>query len=198
MNRRTIGEIALNRTQLAKVGVVGLLVALGIGSRLMVEVCPSFPPNFHAIVGTTLFAGFFLQSRALAAIVPVVSMWLSDLVLGGYEPMVMITVYASLVAPLVWRGWLRRRLSPTRVASAAIASSLFFFATTNLAVWHAWYPHTPAAFVRCYSAALPFLTYSLCGDLLFTAGLFGCYALAVRPASAGLEGNAKAGLAAAR
>ena len=173
----------MNRSKHATVGLFALLVALGVASRLIQVVCPLVPPNFHAIVGTTLFAGFFLRSRAMAAVVPLVAMWLSDLVLGGYDTLIMATVYASLVAPIAWRGWLRRRLSPSRVASAAIASSLLFYATTNLAVWHAWYPHTTAGFARCYSAALPFLGYSLAGDLLFAAGLFAAYALA-QPARA--------------
>lgn len=172
----------MHRTRLATIGVFGLLVGLGVASRLIKEVCPLVPPNLQAIVGTVLFAGFFFRNRALAAGVPLSAMWLSDLVIGGYEPLVMLTVYASLTAPIAWQGWLRRRASAMRVAGAAIASSLLFFATTNLAVWYAWYPHTTAGAARCYAAALPFLTYSLGGDLLFAGACFAFYALATRQA----------------
>jgi hypothetical protein len=173
----------VNRTKLATIGVFGLLVGIGVASRLVKEVCPLLPPNFHAIAGTALFAGFFLRSRALAAGVPLLSMWLSDLVIGGYEPLVMLVVYASLVAPIAWQGWLRRRVSVTSVAGAAVASTMLFFATTNLAVWYVWYPHTMAGAARCYAAALPFLLYSLSGDLMFAGALFAFYALATRPAA---------------
>ena len=187
----------MNRTKLAAIGVFGLLVGLGVASRLIKEVCPLVPPNFHAIVGTALFAGFLLRSRALAAGVPLVAMWLSDLVIGGYDLPIMVTVYASLVAPIAWRGWLRRRVSATRVAGAAIASSLLFFAATNLAVWYVWYPHTTAGAARCYAAALPFLGYSLSGDLLFAGALFAVYALATRSSAQATRNLAIATTAAA-
>jgi hypothetical protein len=173
----------VNRTKLTTIAVFGLLVGLGVASRLIKEICPLLPPNFHAIAGTALFAGFFLRSRALAAGVPLLAMWLSDLVIGGYEPLVMVTVYASLVAPIAWQSWLRRRVSAARVASAAVASTMLFFVTTNLAVWYVWYPHTVAGAARCYAAALPFLGYSLTGDLLFAGALFAVYALAMQSAS---------------
>ncbi len=170
----------MNQTKFAAIGVFVLLVGLGVASRLIKEICPLVPPNFHAIVGTALFAGFFLKSTRMAAAVPLTAMGLSDLVIGSYEPLLMLTVYASLVAPIAWRGWLLRRMNPTRLAGASIASSLLFFFTTDLAVWYHWYPHTAAGIARCYAAALPFLGYALCGDLLFAGGLFAVYWLATR------------------
>jgi hypothetical protein len=187
----------VNRTKLATIAVFALLVGIGVGSRLVKEVCPLLPPNFHAIAGTALFAGFFLRNRALAAGVPLLAMWLSDLVIGGYETLIMVVVYASLVAPIAWQGWLRRRLSATRVAGAAVASTLLFFACTNLAVWYVWYPHTVAGLTRCYAAALPFLGYSLSGDLLFAGALFAVYALATRPSTQTTTSSAIAAGAAA-
>ncbi len=179
----------MNRTKLTTLAVFALLIAVGVASRLVKEICPLLPPNFHAIVGTALFAGFFLPNRALAAVVPLAAMWLSDLVIGGYDTLVMVAVYASLMAPVAWQGWLRRRVSVTRVAGAAVASSLLFFVTTNLAVWYVWYPHTIAGITRCYLAALPFLHYTLSGDLLFAGALFGAYALATRPATLAAESS---------
>ena len=40
------------------------------------------------------------------------------------------------------------------------------------------YPHTLDGLVSCYVAALPFLRNTFAGDLMWTAGLFGLYALA--------------------
>ena len=168
----------MNRNKLIACGMFALLVGLGVASRLAVLAFPWVPPNFQAIAGTALFAGFFFRSRSTAAAVPLVAMVASDLVLGGYELPVMVAVYASLAAPIAWRGWLRRRTSAARVAGATVFSTLLFFAATNLAVWYAWYPQTAAGLGRCYVAALPFLVYSLSGDLLFAGVLFGGYAWA--------------------
>jgi len=65
-----------------------------------------------------------------------------------------------------------------------VICGLLFFATTNLAVWYVWYPHTLAGATRCYASALPFLGYSLTGDLLSAGALFAVYALAMQSASA--------------
>lgn len=185
----------MNRYNLIACGVFALLVVLGVASRLAVLVCPWVPPNFQAIAGTAPFAGFFFRSRSFAASVPLVAMVVSDLVIGGYELPVMLAVYASLAAPIAWRSWLRRT-SAIRVAGATVASTLLFFAVTNLAVWYAWYPPTAAGLARCYAAALPFLVYSLCGDLLFAGALFGAYAWFA--AGRGAHGTAETpGLAAA-
>ena len=175
----------MNRTKLATIAVFALLVGLGVAvGRLIKEICPLLPPpTFTPLPARPCSPDPSSAAGLLAAGVPLLAMWLSDLVIGGYEPLVMVTVYASLVAPIVWQGWLRRRVSATRVAGAAVTSTLLFFATTNLAVWYVWYPHTPAGATRCYAAALPFLGYSLSGDLLFAGALFAVYALAMQSAS---------------
>jgi hypothetical protein len=66
------------------------------------------------------------------------------------------------------------------VGLGAIASSLAFYVLTNGAVWYAWYPHTAAALVRCYTVALPFFANGLAGDVLFAAAFFGLFSLAAR------------------
>ncbi len=109
-------------------------------------------------------------------------MSISDQVLGGYDRTVMIAVYGSLALPVLFGSWLERRLSALRVVSAAVASSALFFVVTNLAVWYAWYPHTLPGISRCFLRAIPFLAYTLSGDLIFACGLFGLYWLATADA----------------
>ncbi len=155
------------------VGLVGLAVATRL---IMIE------PNFHAVTAATLFAGFYFRSRLVAALVPLVAMTASDWVIGGYAREVMITVYLCMLLPIAWRGVLRTRLSAPRLALTAVASTLIFYAVTNAAVWYAvpWYGPGFSGLVACYAAAVPFLYNALAGDLVFTAGLFGVYALASR------------------
>jgi hypothetical protein len=136
-------------------------------------------PNFHAVTAATLFAGFYFRSRFTAALVPVVAMWLSNWIIGGYAFEIMLAVYAALLLPLALRGWLRANLSPSRVVASAVASSVIFYLATNAAVWYvgAWYPRSFEGLAACYVAALPFFWNAVAGDLAFSALLFGSYAL---------------------
>jgi hypothetical protein len=153
------------------------LIALAVATRLvMIE------PNFHAVTAASLFAGFYFRRHLVAAMVPLLAMTLSDWVIGGYSREVMVTVYLAMLLPIAWRGRLRVRLNAPRVALAAVASSVIFYLTTNAAVWHSgiWYSHGWDGLGACYAAGVPFLVNALAGDLLFSAGLFGAYALATR------------------
>jgi hypothetical protein len=73
-------------------------------------------------------------------------------------------------------GILARRFGPARaVVPAALSCSLIFFATTNFAVWafSGMYSLDMAGLTQCYVAALPFLKYTVAGDLFWAAVLFG-------------------------
>jgi hypothetical protein len=60
-----------------------------------------------------------------------------------------------------------------------VASSLLFFVATNFAVWYfgSLYTHDASGLFECYIAAIPFFKFTLLGDLMWTAVLFGGYAL---------------------
>ena len=154
------------------------LVALGVASRLIQEFFPSIPPNFHAISAIAIFAGLYFSRAWVAASVPLAAMLISDQWIGGYEFQVMVVVYASLLLPLVFRTVLRSRTSVARVSVSALACSIVFYVTTNLAVWHCWYEHSSAELIRCYMVALPFLLYAMAGDLAYSLGLLAVYRMA--------------------
>jgi hypothetical protein len=63
-----------------------------------------------------------------------------------------------------------------------LASSVLFFVITNFGVWafDAFYPKTWEGLIACYVAAIPFFQNTLIGDLLYTAVLFGGFALLER------------------
>jgi hypothetical protein len=153
------------------------LVALAVATRLVM-----LAPNFHAVTAAALFAGYYFRNRPLAVLVPLVVMTISNAIIGGYNREVMVTVYAALIVPIAFRGLLRSRLTAPRVAIGAVASSLVFFLTTNAAVWHsgALYSRGWDGLLKCYAMGVPFLYNALAGDVLFSAGLFGAYVLAVR------------------
>ena len=121
-----------------------------------------------------------LSRRWLAIAVPLAAMLLSDVFLEGYGWRMMAVVYAALALPAVI-GMLARgqRVWPVAIGGA-LASSLIFYVTTNFAVWalsRAVQRRTAKGLLECYVAALPFLKYTVAGDLFWSVALFGGAAL---------------------
>ena len=149
-------------------------------------------PNFAPVAALALFSGYFFRHWLVALAVPILVMLISDTKIGGYHPAMMVCVYTMLALPVAARSVLRRRLRHAgqgwRRAVAAFAgligcalvASLAFFFVTNFATWMFGqvYAHTWAGLVNCYVQALPFLRYTLTGDLVFATVLFGGLALA--------------------
>lgn len=159
----------------ARLIAIGLLIAAAAASRLLPH-----PPNFTPIAAMALLGGAYAPDKRLAFALPLSALFLSDLALGLHSGM--WAVYGSF-ALIVFLGFaLRRSRSPLRVAGAALASSVLFFAATNLAVWAfgSMYPKTLAGLAACYTAAIPFFANTLAGDAFYTAVLFGGFALAQR------------------
>ena len=139
------------------------------------------PPNFSPIAAMALFSGAFLPRRALSFVAPFAALAISDALLGGFYPG-MNFVYLSF-GLTVLIGWLvAKRRTALTVAGAALASSVLFFILTNFGMWlfSGFYPLSWAGLAACYVAAIPFFQNTLAGDILFTALLFGGFALAER------------------
>ena len=138
------------------------------------------PPNFSPIAAIALFGGAYLGRHLLAFVAPLAALLLSDLVLGFYPELAF--VYLS-VAATVAIGWIiARKKTALRIASGALAASVLFFVVTNFGVWLLmdYYPKTLEGLAACYVAAIPFFQNTLAGDLVFTAVLFGGFALLER------------------
>ncbi len=133
-------------------------------------------PNVAPIAALALWSGAYLPKR-WGWLVPVVVMMISDAIVGSYDTRLMIVVYASFIVSTMI-GWaVRGRFQPTRVLVATLGSSIFFFLTTNFAVWalsHS-YAHTPSGLMLAYTYGLPFFRNTLLGDLFYTATFFGVY-----------------------
>lgn len=160
------------------------MTSLVLGAALM-RVLPH-PPNFTPIAAVALFGGAHFDRRGWAFAVPAAAMLLSDLALEalfgwGLHDQLPV-VYASFAAVVAMGLLLRRRRTPLSVAGAALAASTLFFVATNLGVWASGglYPRTTTGLYTCFVAAIPFFGPTLAGDLLYTALLFGAFALAER------------------
>jgi hypothetical protein len=150
--------------------MVAFLIAFNVAARLLPHV-----PGVWPLAASALFAGRMLRIPALAFIVPVAAIMLSDLRLTGDDWRVTAIVCAAVTLP-AFAGMLARRWrGALPVVAAMISCSLIFFLTTNFAVWafNGMYPRTIQGLAQCYVAALPFLDKTVMGDLFWTAVLFG-------------------------
>jgi uncharacterized protein DUF6580 len=152
------------------VAMIAFLVAFDVAARLLPHA-----PGVWPVAATALFAGRTFRIPALALVVPVIAMLLSDILLPGDDWRVLLVVMAATLVP-AFAGMLARRWSGALpVVAAMLSCSLVFFATTNFAVWAfgSLYPLTWQGLVQCYVAALPFLDKTVLGDLFWTGALFG-------------------------
>lgn len=154
--------------------LVAMIVAAAL-SRLIPH-----PPNLASIAAVALFGGAYLSDRRMAFVVPLTSLFLSDVVLGFYRDMGVNYLGFALIVCI--GQWLRTRRSAPRIAGAALASSIVFFIVSNFGVWAfgSLYPMTTEGLLACYVAAIPFFWNTVQGDLLYTALLFGGFALLER------------------
>lgn len=159
------------------------LIAFAVAFRLLVHFQPGMLPyNFTPVAAIALFGGAYFRHRALAFIVPLGAMFLSDMVigLGTMSPLVYLC-FAAMV--LVGMGVLRGRSGALRVGLTAAGSATGFYLVTNFFVWltSGMYAMTASGLATCFVAGLPFYTYgSLPGTLLWSGALFGGFALLSR------------------
>ena len=158
-----------------------LLVLLGAFSRLLPH-----PPNLVAMGAIGLYSGARLPRRWAWA-VPIAAMALSDLLLDwgtGREAitLVRVAVYGSFALMVFVGRRLARPAQAGRLAVLSAGGAVFFFLTTNFAVWASLgtYPPSLAGLALCYVAAIPFFWNTLAAELAGTGLLFSVDALARR------------------
>ncbi len=157
-----------------RIAAIISMVAAAVASRLIPH-----PWNLTSVAAVALFSGAYLEDRRLALLVPLVALFLSDLVLGFYQGMAVVYLSFALIVAMGF--WLRALM----IAGATLAGSALFFVLTNFGVWAfgAMYPKTGAGLAACFTAALPFLRGTLEGDGLYSLILFGGFALLERNVS---------------
>lgn len=137
-------------------------------------------PNVAPVAALALFAGVYLPKR-WSLVLPIGAMFVSDLILGFYEWQVMTAVYLGFVFT-VMIGWkLRTKLNPGTALLGSLGGSITFYFLSNFAVWafSGMYPQTGAGLISSYLMGLPFLRFSMVGDLAWTTVFFVAYQLIV-------------------
>lgn len=161
----------MNRTN---AGIAATLILLAATLRLLPH-----PENFAPITAVAIFGGALLPRR-LAVVAPLAAIIVTDLIIGMHD-LIPVTWGSFALIALASNVWLKK---PTflRGAGMALASSFFFFVTTNFAVWltSGMYDRTLAGLAQCFALAVPFFRNTLISDLIYTGVLFGLYAFAVQ------------------
>ena len=148
------------------------MIFLAAASRLIPH-----PPNFTPLAAMALFGGAYISDKRLAFGLPLAALLLSDAVLGFYHDMIWVYGSFALIVCLGLQLQSRRRLLP--IAGAALASSVLFFVITNFGfiISDDLYPRTLEGLATGYVAAIPFFQNTIAGDLVYTALLFGGFAI---------------------
>ncbi len=170
------------------------VIAGMIGAAALSRALPH-PPNFAPMNAMALFAGAYLADRkTFAIIVPLLAMLLSDTLLhiltgwGFHADMWIVYGTIAIITVLGFRlqneqnG--EQRSTAKLIGFSVLASVLFFIVTNALPFavhgMYGMYPRTWDGLIACFVAAIPFFQNALLGDLVFTAVLFGGFALAQR------------------
>jgi len=169
-------------------GVIALMIFLAAMSRLLPH-----PPNFTPIGGMALFGAAYFAKRYWAFAVPIVSLWLSDLVLNNamygqyFDGFVWfradsLFIYGAFALIALLGIFALKKIRIPNLAASALGASAIFFIVSNFGVWFsgAMYPKDLSGLIACYAAAIPFFQNTLLGDLFYSAVLFGSFELSVR------------------
>ncbi len=158
------------------------LVIIGIGSRLAFNALEVY--NFNAVTAASVFAGAYLLRSRWSYIIPIVTMLVTDAVLGFYYlPSMMITYGALLLCAFIGSNYAKKP-SLGKWVGVTLGSSLAFYIITNFGAWAfqtvqpQLYPMTFDGLMMSYVNAIPFYRNSLVSDVAFSAIFFAGFEMA--------------------
>ena len=130
---------------------VGLLIL----SRLIPH-----PPNFTPLIAGAVFLPFMLKDKTLIIGLPLLCLFISDLMLWTYGAFLIIGLMVINFS----------KLNLKSLLGLSIAGPSFFYLITNFGVWvsSSTYAKDIYGLLECYVLALPFYGNSLSSTLLFS------------------------------
>lgn len=144
--------------------------------------------NFTPIGAIALFGAAYFTRKKWALIVPLIAIWISDLLLNNityaeyYDGFTWFTggflyLYGSIAMIVILGYYLLKKVTFGRVLGGALGASVIFFIISNFGVWisGSMYPMSFEGLMACYTAAIPFFHYTIAGNVVYSAVLFGAY-----------------------
>lgn len=167
-----------------KITSITLIVLLAVLSRLLPH-----PHNFAPFGAIALFGAAFYGNRILAFLVPVVSIYLSGLIINNFFYKNLYSSFTWFDENIIWQSLayictvilgfvlFKRTVSWSKIALGALSAAFIFYIFTNFGFWASglMWPKTLAGLLQCYAAGLPFLSYQILGDLLYSTCMFAAY-----------------------
>ena len=143
--------------------IVLLIIIFGVICRLIPH-----PPNFSPVTAIALFGGLNFSDKRIAFSIPLIILFLSDLILG-----------ISIINLFVYTGFSIIVFLGTKIKSIKfgniILSSFIFFLISNFGVWIIGYPKNIEGLITCFTLAIPFFVNTILGDLFYSFILFRFY-----------------------
>lgn len=171
--------------------LAALILAAGMYRLFMAGGALTPLANFTPIGAMALFGGCYYNDKWKAYFVPLLTLWLTDIILNRYiffHEWVFfydgfIWVYGSFALMVLIGGYIKR-VSIKSVVFAAVAGAITHWIVSDFGVWlgggtdlTTGLPYTRdwQGFWKCLYLALPFMRNLLIGNLVFGALLFGCF-----------------------
>ncbi len=173
-----------------RTGLLSIMVLLAALSRLLPH-----PPNFTPIGAIALFGAAYFHRKELAFAIPLVAMWISDLILNnviyakaypelynGFVFIGSIGVYVAFLVIVLLGFSMLKKVKVPNLLGASLMASVLFFLITNFGSFlvDPMYPKNFAGLTSAYAMGIPFFWNTLLGDLFFTGVLFGGFELVRR------------------
>lgn len=143
-------------------------ILIGFAYRLI----PNHPPNATPVAAMALVGGMYLNRKVMAFLVPIIALYLGDLILNNtinrsFFPNIEGTVlwsdymlygYGAFLLTVVLGMMLTKKSSGMKIIAGGLISSVLFFVVTNFGSWLTipTYPKTPAGLLLCYELAVRF------------------------------------------
>ena len=138
------------------------------------------PPNFTPIIAATILSGYFFKNTYITLLVLIISMILSDLIIGFYSSYFL--VYFSLIIIVFTFSKISKNINYKNLFLYGISSSLIFFIITNFGVWAfgVLYEKYLAGLISCYIMAIPFFTNTVLSTVFYSYTAFFLYNLKIK------------------
>ena len=160
-----------------KIGEISAIILLLSLSRLAITI-----PNLEPIGAAALFGGAMLSSKYLRYLIPLVALFIGDLIIAWLAPEfgahifspTFLAIYLSFIAAvLIGKKLIGNTPKIKTVLGGAVLASIVFFVVTNFAVWadpmFSLYPKNIAGLWACYMAGLPFYKMTFVSNVVLSS-----------------------------
>lgn len=171
-----------NSTTLSDFWFITSMIATTVLLRIITNQLSLF--NFAPMIAIALFAGAKYNNTKAAFIIPIVVMFLTDVVLAylnNFDVLhnSILFTYGSIFLIILLGRILKNDTNYNTVKTTAFSllASAIFFIITNFGTWlfSNMYSLDLQGLIQCYVAAIPFNKFSWLSDLFYVTALFSIY-----------------------